>query len=508
MTKKALLLVYIAVGLCISLLMVTQLFWLRDSIVAKQEQFDQSISVALESVVSDLEKSETLFQIVNNLDAKHDYTFRNASSGIYSLQKEKSLLNVNITDSTNMSQRFDELTDPTSVSLLMNTLKAIDKKEQENNTKDLAAKRFNYKKVLVENIVEKIISIEVPIEQRLNRELVDSTIRVNLQKNGLKMRFDFAVRDQKGNTVMSSTNGELYGSIYSKQLFPNDAVSAPYFLVVSIPHRHSFVVRSIGSIILASIILWFLILGTFVYTIFIIVSQKKVAEIKADFVSNMTHELKTPIASITLAAEMLADEKVPETLKPGLIKTIGQQSKQLTFLVDRVLKMAMIEKRMLKYDYKPLDVHELIQSVAKGFDVQLMNRNAVLSMSLKATNPIIYADVTHFSIVIGNLIDNALKYTKENPIIRIETSNEDDQVVIKIKDNGIGISRDNYDRIFEQFYRAHTGNVHDVKGYGLGLNYVQSVVQQHNGKISVKSLLNNGSTFIVKLPVFNGSGEL
>lgn len=508
MTRKALLVVYIAVGLCITLLMVTQLLWLRDSIVAKQEQFDQSISAALETVVSDLEKSETLFQIVNNLDSKHDYTFRNARSGIYSLQKEKSLLDVNITDSATMSKRFDALTDPTSVSLLISTLKNIDRKEQSDNTRDLASKRLNYKKVLVENIVEKIISIEIPIEQRLNKALVDSTIRINLQKNGLQMRYNFAVRDQKGNTVIASDNGDLLGSMYSKQLFPNDAVSAPYFLVVSIPHRHSFVVRSIGSIIFASIILWLLILGTFVYTIFIIVSQKKVAEIKADFVSNMTHELKTPISSITLAAEMLADEKIPDTLRPNLIKTIAQQSKQLTFLVDRVLKMAMIEKRLLKYDYKPVDVHELIQSVAKGFEVQLMNRNAVLSLSLNATNPVINADVTHFSIVIGNLIDNALKYTRETPIIRIETSNESDLLVIRVKDNGIGISRDNYDRIFEQFYRAHTGNVHDVKGYGLGLNYVKSVVLQHNGKISVKSALNSGSTFTVMLPVFNGSGEL
>ena len=299
----------------------------------------------------------------------------------------------------------------------------------------------------------------------------------------------------------------MYGSLYSKQLFPNDAVSAPYFLVVSIPHRHSFVVRSIGSIIIASIVLWLLILGTFVYTIYIIVAQKKVAEIKADFVSNMTHELKTPIASITLAAEMLSDEKIPDKLRPNLISTISQQSKQLTFLVDRVLKLAMIEKRLLKYDYKPLDVHELIQSVANGFEVQMMNRNAILSLSLNAKNPIIYADRTHFSIVIGNLIDNALKYSKENPIIRVETSNEDDQLVIHVKDNGIGISRDNYDRIFEQFYRAHTGNVHDVKGYGLGLNYVKSVVLQHNGKISVKSVLNQGSTFTLKLPVFNGNTE-
>lgn len=241
---------------------------------------------------------------------------------------------------------------------------------------------------------------------------------------------------------------------------------------------------------------------SFSVTLLIIFRQKRISEIKNDFVNNMTHELKTPISTISLAAQMLNDKSIPvERKNLGYLGgVIADESKRLGLQVEKVLQMAIFEKTRLKLKLKEFDVHEVIKKVVANFSLQLESQGGMLITELGANNPVIVADEVHVTNVVNNLLDNALKYKNGNPEIIIFTKNATGGIVIAFKDNGVGISRDNVRKIFDQFYRVPTGNVHNVKGFGLGLSYVKKIVEAHGGRIWVDSTLGIGSTFSVFLP--------
>ena len=238
----------------------------------------------------------------------------------------------------------------------------------------------------------------------------------------------------------------------------------------------------------------------FGYTIFSILKQKKVAEMKTDFINNMTHEFKTPVSTIMIASEALKDNEIAQDRSrvARLANIIYEENERLGSHIERVLNIARIEKNDFKLDKRPMDVNEMIAVVVDSMELKLQKNNAVINLQLDADNAIISADELHFSNVIYNLVDNAIKYSVENPDITISTLNKNGQVIIKVADKGVGMSRDQQTKIFEQFYRIPTGNLHDVKGFGLGLSYVNTVVKRLNGIISVKSEKEKGSEFELK----------
>ena len=252
----------------------------------------------------------------------------------------------------------------------------------------------------------------------------------------------------------------------------------------------------------STFLLTLLIILSFSVTLYIIFRQKRVSEIKNDFVSNMTHELKTPISTISLAAQMLNDKSIPIERKnlTYLGGVIADESKRLGLQVEKVLQMAIFEKTKLKLKLKDIDIHEVVKKVSANFALQLQSQNGILITELNANNPLIVADEVHITNVVNNLLDNAVKYKNGNPEITIFTKNATGGIVIAFKDNGIGISRDNIRKIFDQFYRVPSGNIHNVKGFGLGLSYVKKIVEAHGGRIWVDSTLGIGSTFSIFLP--------
>ena len=253
---------------------------------------------------------------------------------------------------------------------------------------------------------------------------------------------------------------------------------------------------------ISTFLLTLIIIFSFSVTILIIFRQKRLSEIKSDFVSNMTHELKTPISTISLAAQMLNDKSIPvERKNLGYLGgVIADESKRLGLQVEKVLQMAIFEKTKLKLKLKDIDLHQIIDKVASNFSIQLDNAGGKLQCELTASSPTIYADEIHITNVIINLLDNALKYRNGHPSIILTTQTATNGIIISVKDNGIGISRDNLKRIFDQFYRVPTGNIHNVKGFGLGLSYVKKITEAHGGKIWVESTMGEGSVFSIYLP--------
>ena len=254
-----------------------------------------------------------------------------------------------------------------------------------------------------------------------------------------------------------------------------------------------------------SILFTIVLLVTFIFTIVVIFRQKRYSEIKNDFINNMTHELKTPIASISLAAQMMNDNSV--TKSPQMMSHLGgvinDESKRLRFLVEKVLQMSMFDRQDATFKKKELDLNEMVENIANSFSLRVEHTGGKIYTEIEAVDSAIYVDEVHFQNVINNLLDNAVKYRKpDKPIdIYLRTWNDDEHLYLSIKDTGIGIKKDNLKKVFDKFYRVHTGNVHDVKGFGLGLAYVKKIVDLHQGEIKVDSEYGKGTKFTIKLPV-------
>jgi len=326
-------------------------------------------------------------------------------------------------------------------------------------------------------------------------------IKDELKKKKIKQSFEFCITNEARLPTMFSTGYKIeylddpnnhQKIITSENSILDMEVLNVYILQPENYFQNHFVTLIIGSILFTSIII-----AAFLLTLKTMLSQKKLSEIKSDFINNMTHEFKTPIATIQLATDALKNEKVlhnPDQILyySGIIK---EENRRMNKQVEKILQSAQLEREEIKLQLKKLDVHVVIQKISENATLQLEDANATLTYTLNAENSIIYADEVHFSNIIFNLIDNAIKYSKENPTVHIETNNIGNSFQLKISDNGIGMSKETQNHIFEKFYRAHTGNLHNVKGFGLGLTYVKKIVDAHGGKIHVDSEIDKGTTF-------------
>jgi two-component system phosphate regulon sensor histidine kinase PhoR len=298
--------------------------------------------------------------------------------------------------------------------------------------------------------------------------------------------------------------------VYTQPLFRNDQSQNGGVVAIFFPDADGYLYSSVRFMIPA-ILFTIVLLVTFVFTIFSIFHQKRLTEIKNDFINNMTHELKTPISSISLAAQMLNDNTIPKS--PAMLghlgKIINDETKRLRFLVEKVLQMSMFDKKKATFKKKRLDLNELLETVAASFSLRVEHTGGKIYTEVEAVDSVVYADEVHFQNAITNLLDNAVKYRKpDKPLdIFIRTWNEPGNLCFSIRDTGIGIKRENVRKIFEKFYRVHTGNVHDVKGFGLGLAYVKKIISLHDGTITCESDLGKGTTFTIALPVLADEDE-
>lgn len=282
-------------------------------------------------------------------------------------------------------------------------------------------------------------------------------------------------------------------------------LAADEYLIVVVPSIKKLVLRSLSVPIIMSGAFTIIIMLAFYVTVRTMLRQKKLGEIKNDFINNMTHEFKTPIATISLAVDAMRNEKViQDREKLGYFsEIIKEENQRMNRQVETILKASQLEKNEVDLNLKPLHVHEIIRDVVDNFSLQLESKNGKVELELGAKNDLIEADEVHFSNLVNNLVDNAVKYAKENtpPVVKLSTLSNGKHFTMRIEDNGIGMNRDTLKRIFERFYRAHTGNVHNVKGFGLGLSYVKTMVKAHDGDIKAESVLGKGTTFTVDLPL-------
>ena len=317
----------------------------------------------------------------------------------------------------------------------------------------------------------------------------------------VKMQSSGFVKMYQKNTEDSAKGSRNYKIQVINLMEQNDFSPKGERLMIIMPTDDS-IAKQLGFMISGGVLFTMIIITAFALTIRTLLNQKKLSEIKSDFINNMTHELKTPLATISLAIDAIRNEKVmskPEKIQyfSGIIK---EENKRMNKQVESILQSALLEKDEIGLKLQATDVHHVIQHTADNLQLQLAAKNGVVDLQLDAINPVIMADDVHFSNLIFNLMDNAIKYSKENLEIKIQTYNTRKSLFIVIADNGIGMSRDTISRIFEKFYRAHTGNVHNVKGFGLGLTYVKAIVDAHNGKIKVESTIGKGSKFTLEFP--------
>jgi len=362
----------------------------------------------------------------------------------------------------------------------------------------------------------------ITVGQRFNTAEIAQKIHKAFLKNDLKnVPFEFGLAalgtpnyparmERQSKDFVALYNDSIRNYSWSMPLIapsgsPAENLSSDEVLIVFVPDYKDIVLKSLSWNIATAIIFTIIIITAFYLTIRTMLRQKKMSEIKNDFINNMTHEFKTPLATISLAVDALKNEKVmsnPDKMT-YFSSIIKEENQRMNRQVETILKAALMEKQEVQLMLRPLHVHQVIKEVTGNFILQLEDKKGKADIELKAENDLIDADEVHLSNLINNLIDNSIKYSKDNvpPEIRIITTSDEKKIYIRLEDNGIGMARETVKRIFEKFYRAHTGNIHNVKGFGLGLSYVKTMVEAHGGEIKVDSTLGKGSAFNIELPL-------
>lgn len=347
----------------------------------------------------------------------------------------------------------------------------------------------------------------VPLSQRIHPLILDSMLRNELSSRSINSNYEYKVTSAKRDSLIfiraASKADFLPYNSYETPLFPKDMIRDAGLLTVTFPHKSNIILSNLTAMMGISGGLLLILLFCFGYTLHSILKQKKLSEMKTDFINNMTHEFKTPVATIMIASEALKDPELTQDKSriDRLANIIYDENVRLGNHIERVLNIAKIDQGDLKLECKEVEMNDLLAAVTDSMSLQLEKKNAHVDLHLHANKAIVLGDELHLSNVIFNLIDNANKYSKGAPEIKISTRSTAKNLIIKIADKGMGMSRDQQTKIFDQFYRIPTGNLHDVKGFGLGLSYVNNIVKRMQGNIRVKSEKDKGSEFEIILPL-------
>lgn len=524
MSKRVIVILIVLMALVMTSLILVQTNSIIKALQIKEEQFDASVNAALSDVSKQLEMEETKI-LTESLQKSYIPSSRN----IYPYNMQRSISGSITRQNFQLSYQFSQGLPGPSDPIKLKPEPELNSDQQKNergrpgdfpNAFDIINSYDGYiRQQYEENLDQKtemyklsqlavMLSI-MPIEDRIDPSTLGHFIKTELRSQGINLDFKYAVKTfplGEEHFIFGTNNyNAKQQTEYHTLLFKHDLdeLKKPNYLYVYFPKRESFLLKKTGLLVIPTFMLTAMLIGIFVFTILIILRQKKLSDIKNDFINNMTHELKTPISTISLASQMLRDNSVNNTTKSidHISGIIYQESKRLTTQVEKVLQMAVFNEGNLKLKFKEVNINALINSVVLNFELRVKAKNGELISDLKAEPAIIRGDEVHITNVLFNLLDNAVKYSKDEPKIIISSELKDGSVVVSVKDHGIGIAKEHVTQIFERFYRVPTGNVHDVKGFGLGLSYVKKIIDAHKGKIKVDSAPNKGTKFMIYFPI-------
>ncbi|WP_291723173.1 sensor histidine kinase [Bernardetia sp.] len=479
-----------------------QFYWITTTITLNKSRFKQNVHQALEKVATRLEKHEAIYVMKSSADQMSGQLMSTLDSITRAQNAARSM-----TYELQFEVKNGMFTGSQSTELVLEPMMKYDIRDAKTAWEENKRRRMN-KSQIVSVIAEKLFfqNQEKPIQQRTSRPVIDSILREEMHNKGITLDYDFAVFNHPKKQwyfASPSTSSEcLLETNYSAKLFPNDMRHPENILCVYFPKESKYLIGQMAMILSSSVIFIGVIILCFAAAIYTILRQKKVSEVTNDFINNMTHEFKTPIATISLAREFLQDVSVQQNQEKTnrYLGVIADESKRLSSQVEKVLQAAKLDRKDFKLNLKSLDLHQILEKVIRNSAVQVENRGGKIFTDLQADQTIIQGDQVHITSIISNLLDNANKYSPNIPRIEVQTRNTSNGIEIKFIDEGQGIPKKVVNKIFDKFYRVPTGNVHNVKGFGLGLSYVKTIVEAHHGTIEVESEVGKGSVFIIRLP--------
>lgn len=490
MKKSTIWILTIVMALTFVGLLYVQIMYMEEMIKMREQHFSEGVKRSLYALSTALEQNETKKYLEEDLMLVDPNLFASSDplgldkKGKYGLENDYKLSKPKQEE---MSDKFGEFQE---------ALKG----------------QYLYQKGLLNEVILTILnqSSTRPITERADSAIVKTYLRTELDNNGINLPFEYAIIDRHGRMVYESEHYDSSANkeeIFTQTLFPNDPDARRHYMNVYFPDKDKFIFSSVTFMIPAFAFTVILLL-IFLLTIIMAFRQKKLSEMKNDFINNMTHEFKTPISTISLAAQMLNDDSVRKSpnMMQHISTVINDETKRLRFQVEKVLQMSMFDRQKATLKLQEVDANSAIYNIVNTFKLKVEKYGGCINASLDAEDPIVNVDEMHFTNVIFNLLDNAVKYRREDtPLeLNVVTRNlPNGRIEISIQDNGIGMKKDDLKKIFEKFYRVSTGNRHDVKGFGLGLAYVHKMVTELKGDIRAESELNKGSKFIITLPIIN-----
>ncbi|MUU76856.1 sensor histidine kinase [Winogradskyella endarachnes] len=499
-----------------------QSYFINNSLENEKKNFSRSVKRSLSFVSNTIEENE-FRDYVNKLkpylkddnkasssiikelfiateDDINDKTIIHRNTVFEELYKVPSMFIEIDADSFNISKLYSE-----RVTEYYNktTIDGIKRTDPETSLKEYSTLGDLDKQVYEESI--KTILKDKPVYKRITVQQVETLLRRELRKEGIDLNFEFAIYDQDLATKVMSPNFEMMNEARGVPIFLDNNNESDFNLWVEFPERKKYLYRSILGMIILSIVFTSIIIVAYASAIYQLIKQRQISQIKTDFINNMTHEFKTPIATINLALDSIKNPKIIADQEKVLryLGMIKDENKRMHAQVENVLRISKLEKNELNISKERHELHDLIEDAITHVELIVEDRQGYVKTHLNAEHSSVLANETHFTNVLVNILDNAIKYSDDEPKIDVYSENAGNNIIVKIADQGNGMSKAVAKRVFEKFYREHTGNVHNVKGHGLGLAYVKRIVDDHHGHISVESEKGKGSTFIIKMPLIS-----
>lgn len=514
MNQRFIPIISILMSISVVVFVTLQIKWLKEYYGALDQDFSNKVNTALEQSVErigDIEINQLLNETYKNF-GKTVVSSNDLPSSTVIQQTEDSATKRTITYQKNIIERENLPISNTGDSI--NRIKLwtdenLIKMQLDSSNRQTLTSALNTSINTGEFSLREFVRVEGnqrPIEKRVSPQTIDSVVTAALKSNGITSPFGYAVfnKNQLPTSIINENYKKQEGNTkYNYTLFKDSKDRPLYTLSLVFPRKNFSLIKNNLPMLLGTFLSLLTILGIYITSINYMMQQKRIADVKTDFINNMSHEFKTPLATISVATDSLANDKIatnPEKVK-YYSQLIKQENLRMKKQVENVLNMSKLERNEVQLFLKETNMRELISSITQSFQLIVNERNGTLSQEFTAEKFLVKVDEFHFSNMLINLLDNANKYSPETPEIKIKTKNEGNWYVIAISDKGIGMDAVNKNKIFEKFFREETGNIHNVKGQGLGLSYVKKIVELHKGQISVESIKGRGSTFVIKLPM-------